>query len=135
MKFQTQSSENATFVGGSLVGYIEATRKELEEVFGKPTYDTPSSDGKTLTEWVVTFEDGTTATIYDYKRYEEGKVGLHETYDWHIGGQSEKSVELVKETMSEHGNQITMVLDVIQEMKNSGHFDNYTLEELAQRIV
>lgn len=37
--------------------------------------------------------------------------------------------------MSEHEDQITMVLDVIQEMKNSGHFDNYTLEELAQRIV
>lgn len=37
--------------------------------------------------------------------------------------------------MSEHEQAIEMVLSVIQEMKDTYHFDNPTLDELAQRIV
>lgn len=37
--------------------------------------------------------------------------------------------------MTEHEKAIEIVLDVIKEMIKSNSFDNYTLEELAQRIV
>lgn len=75
--------------GVSLVGYITTTRRHIESVFGAPTWDTPSPDGKVTTEWNLEFEDGTVATIYDYKRYEEGAPALDEVYEWHIGGHSD----------------------------------------------
>lgn len=37
--------------------------------------------------------------------------------------------------MNEHEKTIAYVLDIIIEMVKSDKFDNYTLEELAQRIV
>jgi hypothetical protein len=38
----------------------------------------------------------TVATIYDWKRYEEGTPELHEVYLYHIGGRDERALELVK---------------------------------------
>lgn len=81
--------------GGSLMGEVETTRGDLERVFGEPTFDTLSDDGKTTVEWVVQFENGTRATIYDWKRYEEGTPGMDEMYEWHVGGNSFDCVELV----------------------------------------
>ena len=71
------------------VGSINATRRMLEQVFGRPfDYSDGSvdSDGKTTTEWVIEFGDGEVATIYDYKRYEAGPPALDEFITWSIGG-------------------------------------------------
>jgi hypothetical protein len=92
--------EHDTTAGGSLQGYIwNVTRAELETVFGKPTFDEAveefSGDGKLTVEWCLRFEDGTDATIYDWKRYELGTPGLHERIDWNIGGNKVRAVELV----------------------------------------
>lgn len=72
--------------GTSLRGYVLATRATLEEVFGEPTYDTDDATDKVTVEWVLKFADGESATIYDWKRYEEGTPAMDELYQWHIGG-------------------------------------------------
>jgi len=72
--------------GTSLKGYVVATRSELEKALGAPTWNTPSPDGKITTEWVLRFSDDTVATIYDWKRYEEGAPEMDERIEWHIGG-------------------------------------------------
>lgn len=72
--------------GTSLKGYVVATRAELEKTLGAPTWNTPSPDGKITTEWVLRFSDDTVATIYDWKRYEEGAPEMDEVVVWHIGG-------------------------------------------------
>jgi len=41
------------------------------------------------------FEDGTVATIYDWKLYETP----YDEYQWHIGGKSFKAVERVLDVM------------------------------------
>jgi hypothetical protein len=87
-------------IGGSGMGYIwNVTRAELETVFGKPTFDEAvepfSGDGKLTVEWCLRFEDGTEATIYDWKRYELGTPAMNERTDWNIGGDSFRAVELV----------------------------------------
>jgi len=83
--------------GTSLQGYVETTRAHLVHVFGDPAMDDPHSWDKVTTEWVIRFfdTDETIATIYDWKRYEEGPPAIHESYVWHIGGNSKRAVELV----------------------------------------
>jgi hypothetical protein len=92
--------EHDESIGGSLMGYIfNVTRAEIETVFGKPTFDEAvepfSGDGKLTVEWTLRFEDGTAATIYDWKRYELGTPAMHERTDWNIGGDKFRAVELV----------------------------------------
>ena len=74
--------------GTCLQGQIYVTYEELVKVFGK---EHSKGDGyKVQAEWVLKFEDGTIATIYDYKEGKNycgnhGKSKQHVT-DWHIGG-------------------------------------------------
>ena len=79
----------------SLQGYVVTTFAKLVKAFGAPTYgpDEASGDGKVSCEWCLTFEDGTVATIYDYK---EDSTPMDE-YSWHIGGTSIEAVNRVLE--------------------------------------
>jgi hypothetical protein len=103
MKTQTLygSATNAV-VGTSLAGYIQTTRATIETIFGKPTFENPFED-KVTTEWVVevTDNDGETivATIYDWKRYEQGAPMSDELIYWHIGGFSNEATDKVAEAL------------------------------------
>jgi hypothetical protein len=83
LKFKTDADANGT----SLQGYLPARFDQLVEVFGEPT----DSGDKTTAEWCLQFEDGTVATIYDWKEYET-PMGL---YHWHVGGESKLAVTRV----------------------------------------
>jgi hypothetical protein len=80
MKFTTDANRNGT----CLQGYITAYFHQLVEVFGEPEL----GGDKTTAEWALTFEDGTIATIYDWKEY---ATPMGE-YRWHIGGHSPAAV-------------------------------------------
>jgi hypothetical protein len=84
MKFTTEADVNGT----SLQGYMQAYYHQLVVVFGEPE----GGGDKTTVEWCLSFEDGTVATIYDWKEYDT-PTGL---YRWHIGGRSPKAVDRVK---------------------------------------
>jgi hypothetical protein len=93
-----------TTAGGSLMGYIfDVTREEIEKVFGKPTFDEAvepfSGDGKLTVEWALRFDDGTDATIYDWKRYDMGTPAMNERITWNIGGNKFRAVELVAQLL------------------------------------
>ena len=97
MKFKVNDSKEP-FVSTSLQGYIDITHAELIEKLG-PTGD-DFDDYKCDAEWTIHFEDGTVATIYNYK---DGKNYLgaegdevEDITDWHIGGNSKSDVEAVK---------------------------------------
>ena len=82
------------FIGGSLQGGIEATFDQLVEVFGRPYNGPDDHEGdKVSCEWNLLFNNGTYATIYDYKENGKTPRGM---YDWHIGGQSIKCELYVK---------------------------------------
>lgn len=85
MKFTTGADANMT----SLQGYMPARYDQLVAVFGEPE----GSGDKTTAEWCLAFEDGTVATIYDWKEYET-PMGL---YSWHIGGMSNLAVARVQQ--------------------------------------
>jgi len=90
-------------LGGStcLQGYIDISYKDLVEKLGEPSenYDDYKSDA----EWQLEFEDGTVATLYNYKdgRNYLGAEGLdkEEIRDWHIGGNDTRAVEKVHELL------------------------------------
>lgn len=91
--------------GTSLQGEISTTKAQLIETFGAPnwesTFDPTFHTGEKVTiEWAMVFEDGTLATIYDWKRYEEGTPDIDEIYSYHIGGMSPLAVERVTEALN-----------------------------------
>ena len=83
--------------GTSLQGYTQTTLRQLIEVFGEP--EQYGEGDKVTVEWCLKFEDGTVASIYDWKRYELGTPELDEIYEWHIGGSSDAAVYAVQEQL------------------------------------
>lgn len=100
MKF-INSKENDSS-GTGLIGCIDVAYDVLTKTFGKETFGL-SGDNKVSAEWVLLFEDGTVATIYDWKSNKKycGKNGISkkDNTDWHIGGFHSKAVDRVKETL------------------------------------
>ena len=86
--------------GTCLQGHVAANYADLVAVFGEPG---PGDGYKVDAEWVLLFEDGTVATVYNYKdgRNYEGADGLdvQDITDWHVGGRSARAVELVLEAL------------------------------------
>ena len=99
-KVKNFSVKNVAFESSSLQGYLnDVTYKEIVSVFGSPNAE---SDGyKTDAEWEIKFDDGTYATIYNWKNGKNycGKSGTPKTKitEWHIGGNNQKAVERIKE--------------------------------------
>lgn len=84
-------------VGSSLKGYIQTTRSNIETIFGAPTW-TNGGEDKVTTEWVVEV-DGVTATIYDWKRYEQGAPAMDELIYWNIGGHTSEATDKVADAL------------------------------------
>lgn len=103
MKFKVGSEVDIN--GTHLQGYARVPFSRVVEVFGEPG----EGDGyKVAFEWSIRFKDGTVATIYDYKvssLYDDDQptpqqLREREFDDWHIGGFSQRAVELVKQALS-----------------------------------
>lgn len=92
MKF-TVSDSAYDANGTSLKGYVTTYFADLVEVFGDPL---PGSD-KTNAEWIIVFQDGLVATIYDWKTCE---IPMDE-YEWHIGGKSYEVVQRVQQIIED----------------------------------
>jgi hypothetical protein len=90
MKFTTDSNSGC---GTSLQGKMSAYYHQLVEVFGEPD----GGGDKTTVEWCLEFEDGTIATIYDWKEYDT-PTGR---YDWHIGGKNKDAVYAVMDAFKQ----------------------------------
>lgn len=84
---------NKAYIHGTCYqGQIPATYRDLVDAFGMPTTGPDDFlDDKVTCSWHLTFEDGTVATIYDWK------TGYTPTgvYNWHIGGKNKTAVERV----------------------------------------
>ena len=82
-----------------LRGYVNTTLAELIEIFGLPDYGPNAHDlDKTTCEWGLKFDDGTIATIYDYKT---NYTPMGE-YEWHVGGYDDRAVEIIQSMINTH---------------------------------
>ena len=75
------------------IGTLEASYDEIIEELGEPCFG-ESPDNKIRAEWVLQFENGMVATIYDYKEYD---IPLEEVTSWSIGGHKAEVADLVTE--------------------------------------
>ena len=100
MKFKT----NAAFESSWLQGEIRTNYETLVACFGQPQ----EGDGyKVQAEWSLKFEDGTYATIYDWKMGDDYNgpgcgIPAEAVNEWHIGGSQAQAVARVEEALMEH---------------------------------
>lgn len=99
--YKTHNDKNISCNMTCLQGYIKADYNKLVELFGEPT----EGDGyKIDAEWMLEFEDGTVATIYNWKNgrnycgHEGDPVEI--ITDWHIGGHNKRTVRLVEDVLA-----------------------------------
>jgi hypothetical protein len=94
---QTYKVDHALGSGTSLQGYITTTLRRLITAFGQPQYH--GEGDKVTVDWAMVFEDGTVATVYDWKRYELGTPALDEVFQYNIGGENKEAAYLVKKAV------------------------------------
>ena len=88
---------NFNLGGTHRVGELDGVyKKDIEKVFGPPTWDQGSADDKVQVEWVIKFPDGTLGTIYDYKQYD---VEPEDIDFWSIGGKTGLAEYYIKKAM------------------------------------
>jgi hypothetical protein len=97
MNFTTHNTAEIDINGSCLQGEITAGYAELVSLFGRPH----DGDGyKVDAEWDVRFEDGTVATIYNWKNgknyYGEDGTPTEQITDWHVGGDHKRCVDKVQ---------------------------------------
>ena len=100
MKF-TVLKGSSVAEGTSLQSEFEGPYSELVKLFGAP--ERFKSGDKVDARWVLEYEDGTIATIYNYKsgRNYNGPDAppVKSIRDWHIGGNDRRAVQRVAETL------------------------------------
>jgi len=117
MSYLTHNEIDIHRSGTSLKGYIKCDYYLLVTLFGQPfNKDIYKSDA----EWVVEFDNGTIATIYNYKdgyNYCKHKgTQTEKITDWHIGGTTSYAVEQVQHAIDMY------ILDCSESMNNNDSF-------------
>ena len=75
---------DASLIDGTfLQGYVITSYQNLVDLFGEPVLQ--FDPAKTRANWVVQFEDGVVATVYDYKVLDKP---LKQVTEWNVGGKS-----------------------------------------------
>jgi hypothetical protein len=97
MNFTTHNTAEIDINGSCLQGEITAGYAELVSLFGKPH----DGDGyKVDAEWDIRFEDGTVATIYNWKNgknyCDKDGTPTEQITDWHVGGDHKRCVDKVQ---------------------------------------
>lgn len=104
MSYITKTNPDEMTFGTSLQGYITATYAELVELFGQPHdfFD----DFKCDAEWYVEFDDGTVATIYNWKNGRNycgpDAPAVEDITSWNIGGLTEAALDRVLEVSTDY---------------------------------
>ena len=91
--------EKTTDIAGThLQGYIDTTYENIVSVLGKEHHK--GDEHKTEAEWCIKFEDGTVATLYNWKNGkiycgEEEGLDVQDITEWNIGGHSPRARDLL----------------------------------------
>ena len=133
MTYDTHNDGPINIDGTGLCGHINATCAEIEDHFGPPE----EGDYKTDWEWAIRFDDGTIATIYNWKNGPNycGHDGyrLHQITRWNVGGHTSEAVRLVKEQLNRPNvERTTNAMDQMSEAMNPVEERRIAAAESAQ---
>ena len=122
MNFKTHNDDDLINADGTcLQGIIKVEYSTLVDMFGEP--QEMSGPCKTDWEWTVEFDDGSVATIYNWKNGPNycGDAGLyrHEViaHGWHIGARDKNTVRLLEEAIAYP--QVHQQMDAMSESMNA----------------
>jgi len=102
MKYKTHNEQNIGVDMSSLMGCVDTDYHSLLNAFGEP------ADGcdKTDAQWKIKFDDGTVATIYNWKSGHNycGLSGkpVHRITHWNVGGYSVSALDNVRLAIKTH---------------------------------
>jgi hypothetical protein len=104
--FKTHNDELISLIDGtSAVGTIRASYADLVATFGKPMRD--DIERKTDAEWQIKFDDGTRATIYNWKNgpnwWGDDGTPVEQITRWNIGGFGGSACNQVLATLNRRG--------------------------------
>jgi hypothetical protein len=89
--------------GTHLQGYLNATYDDITETLGYP-FEHGFDDMKCDAEWTIEFDDGSVATIYNWKNGKNylgaGGLNLCDMTQWNIGGNSRHVVQMVQDLIN-----------------------------------
>ncbi len=97
MEYKTHNEKNIDVNRTFYQGYIDINYFVLIETFGSPV--AIEEPYKVDWEWYIEFEDGTVATIYNWKNgpgYGGSATHGGEVKRWHVGGRSGRALENVQ---------------------------------------
>lgn len=103
MDYATHNEQTELSINGTcLQGYVVTDYVTLLELFGRPM---PGDGWKTDAEWIVKFNDGTLATLYNWKNGhayngDDECFDLRYIKEWNIGGTSRRSAELIQQLIN-----------------------------------
>ena len=83
--------------GTGFQGDLHVDYLKIVDVFGDPHWG-PSADEKIQVEWILEWDDGTIATIHDWRTKEPPE----KVKDWSIGGSSKKAFYYVTAAVLKH---------------------------------
>jgi hypothetical protein len=105
--FKTHNHTSVSSDGTCGRGYIKATYRELTSLFGEPM---PGDGHKSDAEWVIKFDDGTIATIYNWKDGVAylGSAGKRtkDITKWGIGGSDHTAPDKIQILLELHRERI-----------------------------
>ena len=97
MKYKVYNEWNDIANGTCYQGCINITYFELVDIFGEADLQ-GSGDGKVQAEWIIEFENGQVATIYDMRE----ECSYESVTDWHIGGKNFRVVSEIDDIVKKH---------------------------------
>lgn len=106
MQYITHNEDDSISVNGTHgLGHIHATYAQLVGTFGEPLKE-GFDDYKSDAEWIVQFEDGLVATIYNWKNGfnycgSEDGTPTAQIKDWNIGGNDAVVIAYIKDALKE----------------------------------
>ena len=120
MTFKTHNDTDINVAGTSLSAYLYTTFDKLVETFGEPT---TADEYKVDWEWMIEFDDGSVATVYNWKNGPNycGIDGLqsYEITKWHIGSKSMTPAWRVQDIIEEQNAEgTTDAMDKLSEAMN-----------------
>ena len=120
MTYETHNTAYIDINGPHLQDYIDTNYDVLVDLFGEPNV---SNRYKVDWRWMIKFECGTVATIYNWKNGPnycgEAGVGCHQVKQWNVGGFEQEAVRLVEQAIEQHQiESTTIAMDKLSEAMN-----------------
>ena len=123
--------------GTHLQGHISTTYENIVSVLGKQHHN--GDDYKTDAEWSIKFEDGTIATLYNWKNGKNycGDEGceLEDIIEWNIGGHSPRAVDLLTNLLNKSDNALLESLEDVVGQFQMNKIDQKQVVQTLKSLV